>query len=117
MPISEAIDETLTMPAPGWRREHRLQRAHHLERADDVDAVDAMEVVGVEAVEVLGGDELGRPGVVDQDVGAAEPALDLGREAAAIGVDARRRREPPAPSRRAARHSAATASAGAASRE
>ena len=104
------------MAAPGWRCKHRHQRPRHLEGADDVDAVDPMELGGVEPVEVLGGDELGRAGVVHQHVGAAEPGFDLGRQAAAIGIerDVGLDHERVGPG---GEHSSATASAGPTSRE
>ena len=75
------------MAGAGLALQHRHQRPRHLEGADDVDAVDPVELGGVEPVEVLGGDELGRAGVVHQHVGAAEPGFDLGGEAAAIGIE------------------------------
>ena len=75
-----------------------------------------MEVVAVEAVEVLGGDELGGAGVVDEDVGAAEARLDQAGEAAAVGVGATSALTTSA-SAPARGTRSATASAGAASRE
>ena len=116
VPISDAIDDTLTIAAPGWSASMGSKRAPHLERTDHVDAVDAMEIVGVEAVEVLRRDELRRPGVVDEHVDAAEALFDqlARRRQSASSATSARTTSASAPS---ARHSAATASASAASRE
>ena len=75
-----------------------------------------MELGGVESLEVLGGDELGGAGVVHEHIDAAQIGLDLGSEAAAVGVegDVGLDHQHLAP---AARHSAATASPGASTRE
>src|SRR5438105_2627413 len=65
--------------------EQRHQRPAHLPGTDHVDRVDALKVGGIQSFEVGGRDELGRAGVVDEHVGAAPAALDLGGACRAHG--------------------------------
>ena len=66
--------------------EQRRKSARHLESANHVDAVDALEVLSVQTVEVANADELGRAGVVDQHVATAPARLHRSGQRAAIGV-------------------------------
>ena len=60
--------------------------AGHLEGADDVHGVDALEVIGGEAIEVRVVDEVGCAGVIDEAIDAAPFVHGGGDHAAAVIV-------------------------------
>ncbi|GCC46619.1 hypothetical protein chiPu_0030830, partial [Chiloscyllium punctatum] len=66
---------------PGLQK--RTRGTDHLERADGVDRVDALEVFRGQAIEIMVRDMLGGAGIVDEHVDAA-PALCRGRNLLAV---------------------------------
>lgn len=73
----------MTIAPPAGCAHRRDAGAHHLERGDDVEAVEIEKIAGVDRVEILVIGEFGAAGVVDQQVDpppAREHGLrDLGR--------------------------------------